>query len=276
METSDIKTLVKAGFHFGHRTSRWNPRMAPYILKRRNLIHIIDLRATLRGLITGGKLAQAVAARGAYVLFVGTKKQAGILVGREAQRCGMAYVSERWPGGLLTNYATIRSRLERLNELEALEESGQIELYGKKMISALKREKRKIIRNLGGVRKMDKLPGLLVMVDPAREHIAVKEASKLSIPIIALTDTDGDPQNVDIVVPGNDDSFGAIEVFLTTMSEAVVQGVVGRAQAAPAAAVQAAPEAQPKATAPATSSKLAEAAKLEAEKAEDVGVDEQS
>jgi small subunit ribosomal protein S2 len=250
--------------------------MAPYILKRRNLIHIIDLRATLRGLITGGKLAQAVAARGAYVLFVGTKKQAGILVGREAQRCGMAYVSERWPGGLLTNYATIRSRLERLNELEALEESGQIELYGKKMISALKREKRKIIRNLGGVRKMDKLPGLLVMVDPAREHIAVKEASKLSIPIIALTDTDGDPQNVDIVVPGNDDSFGAIEVFLTTMSEAVVQGVVGRAQAAPAAAVQAAPEAQPKATAPATSSKLAEAAKLEAEKAEDVGVDEQS
>jgi len=276
LETSDIKTLVKAGFHFGHRTSRWNPRMAPYILKRRNLIHIIDLRATLRGLITGGKLAQAVAARGAYVLFVGTKKQAGILVGREAQRCGMAYVSERWPGGLLTNYATIRSRLERLNELEALEESGQIELYGKKMISALKREKRKIIRNLGGVRKMDKLPGLLVMVDPAREHIAVKEASKLSIPIIALTDTDGDPQNVDIVVPGNDDSFGAIEVFLTTMSEAVVQGVVGRAQAAPAAAVQAAPEAQPKATAPATSSKLAEAAKLEAEKAEDVGVDEQS
>jgi small subunit ribosomal protein S2 len=275
LDTPDIKTLVKTGFHFGHRTSRWNPKMAPYILKRRNLIHIIDLRATLRGLVTGGKLAQAVAARGTYVLFVGTKKQAGSLIGREAQRCGMPYVSERWPGGLLTNYATIRSRLDRLNELEDLEQTGQIQLYGKKMVSALKREKRKIVRNLGGVRKMDRLPGLLVMVDPAREHIAVKEAGKLAIPIIALTDTDGDPENVDIVVPGNDDSFGAIEVFLATMSEAIVWGIAQHAQAAPAAPVQAAPEAQPEAIARSAPSKLAEAAKLEAEAAEEAGTDGQ-
>jgi len=274
LETPEIRTLVKTGFHFGHRTSRWNPGMAPYILKRRNLIHIIDLRATLRGLITGSKLAQAVAARGAYVLFVGTKKQAGILIEREAQRCAMPYVSERWPGGLLTNYATIRSRLERLNELEELEQTGQIELYGKKMISALKREKRKIIRNLGGVRKMDKLPGLLVMVDPAREHIAVKEACKLSIPIIALTDTDGNPQNVDIVVPGNDDSFGAIEVFVAKMSEAVIQGIAEHVLTAPAGAVGEAPETHPEAMTSAAPSKLAEAAKLEAEQAEESGADE--
>ena len=242
MDTLDVRTLIKTGLHFGHRTSRWNPKMAPYIFKRRNLIHIIDLRATVRGLITGTRLARAVAARGQYVLFVGTKKQASSLVEREARRCDMPYVAERWPGGLLTNYVTIRKRLDRLAELEDLEQTGQIELYGKKMVSSLRREKRKILRNLGGVRKMDRLPGLLVMVDPAREHIAVKEAVKLSTPIIALTDTDGDPQDVDVVVPGNDDSFGAIEVFLATIAEAVLPGLGERVQA-PAAIKQEPPAA---------------------------------
>lgn len=266
MATPDVRTLIRTGFHFGHRTSRWNPKMAPFILKRRNLIHIIDLRTTVRGLITGGKLAQAAAARGAYVLFIGTKRQASAVVAREAQRCGMPSVSERWPGGLLTNYATIRTRLDRLNELEGLEQTGHIELYSKKMGSTLRREKRKIMRNLGGVRKMDKLPGLLVVVDPAREHIAVREACKLSIPIVALTDTDGNPEAVDVVVPGNDDSFGAIEVFLTTMSDAVINGVGERFQVQPEEAVPAA--AEPAAAVRTAASQLAEAARLEAEQAD--------
>jgi small subunit ribosomal protein S2 len=207
--------------------------MAPYIFKQRNLIHIIDLRATLRGLIAGRRLAAAIAARGDGVLFVGTKKQASELIAREARRCGMPHVSERWLGGLLTNYVTIRKRLDRLAELEDLEQTGQIELYGKKMVSSMRREKRKILRNLGGVRSMDRLPGLLVLVDTARERIAVKEACKLDIPIIALTDTDGDPEDVDVIVPGNDDSFGAVEIFVTAMADGVLEGLGGRT-AAPA------------------------------------------
>jgi small subunit ribosomal protein S2 len=233
----NVRDLIKAGFHFGHRTSRWNPKMAPFIFKRRNLIHIIDLRSTLRGLITGRKVAEAVAARGQFVLFVGTKKQASSAVAREAQRCGMPYVSVRWLGGLLTNFVTIRKRLDRLAELEDMETTGQIDLYSKKEVSSLRRERRKIVRNLGGVREMNRLPGLLVIVDPAREHIAVQEANKLGIPIIALADTDSDPDNLDVIVPGNDDSFGAIEIFVTAMAEAVRDGVVksGRPIAEPAA-----------------------------------------
>jgi len=252
LETVSVRSLIKAGFHFGHRTSRWNPKMAPYIFKRRNLIHIIDLRATLRGLFVGRRVAQAVAARRQYVLFVGTKRQAAELVHREAQRCGMPYVGERWPGGLLTNFVTIRKRLDRLAELEELEETGRIDLYGKKMISSLRREKRKILRNLGGVRNMDRLPNLLVIIDPAREHIAVKEACKLGIPVVALTDTDGDPTNIDVVVPGNDDSYGAIDIFVKAVAEAVLEGTGGGpAQARPepepaaAEAPQEAPAAEP-------------------------------
>ncbi|MFO8007304.1 MAG: 30S ribosomal protein S2 [Candidatus Brocadiia bacterium] len=235
MDEINIRDLIQAGFHFGHRTSRWNPKMKSFIFKRRNLIHIIDLRETMRGLIVGRKLAQAVAARGGYVLFVGTKKQAAGLVRREANHCGMPYVAERWPGGLLTNYVTIRQRLERLEELEELEETGQMGLYSKKMVSSLRREKRKILRNLGGVREMDRLPGLLVVVDPAREHIAVSEAVKLEIPIIALTDTDGDPDDLDVVVAGNDDSIAAIEIYLQQMSEGVLNGLSQRGISPPAA-----------------------------------------
>ena len=224
METPNIRTLIKAGFHFGHRTSRWNPKMGPYIFKRRNQIHIIDLRTTLRGLVLGRKLAAAVAARGQDVMFVGTKKQAQMPVGQEATRCGMPFVAERWPGGLLTNYVTIRTRLERLMELEELEKSGAIQLYSKKMISMLRREKKKILRNLGGVRNMQRVPGLVVVVDPAKEHIALCEALKLHIPVVALTDTDGNPDMVDVVVPGNDDSIGAIEIFLATIADGVLDG----------------------------------------------------
>ena len=250
MDTANVRDLIKAGFHFGHRTSRWNPRMAPYIFKRRNLIHIIDLRATLRGLIMARKLAQAVTARGQFVLFVGTKKQASDVVPREAQRCGMPYVAERWLGGLLTNFVTIRKRLDRLSELEEMEQTGQMDLHSKKMVSSLRREKRKILRNLGGVRTMDRLPALLVIIDPAREHIAVKEARKLGIPVIALTDTDGDPEALDVVVPGNDDSFGAIEIFLGQVASAILaRGAGGRSEpaveAAPPAAAEAPELAQP-------------------------------
>jgi small subunit ribosomal protein S2 len=224
LETPNIRTLIKAGFHFGHRTSRWNPKMGPYIFKRRNLIHIIDLRTTLRGLVLGRKLAAAVAARGQDVMFVGTKKQAQLPVAQEATRCAMPFVAERWPGGLLTNYVTIRTRLERLTELEELEKSGAIQLYSKKMISMLRREKKKILRNLGGVRNMQRVPGLVVVVDPAKEHIALCEAQKLKVPVVALTDTDGNPDQVDVVVPGNDDSIGAIEIFLGTMADGVLEG----------------------------------------------------
>lgn len=198
--------------------------MKPYIFKRRNLIHIIDLRETLRGLLLGQRLAEAVAARGGDVLFVGTKKQARDAVEREATRCGMPFVAERWPGGLLTNYVTIRQRLERLEELEEMEATGQIRLYSKKMISTLRREKAKILRNLGGVRHMEGLPNLLAIADPAEEHIAVSEARKLEIPIVALTDTDGDPDELDVVVPGNDDSIAAIEIFLKCIADAVLRG----------------------------------------------------
>jgi len=213
--------------------------MKPYIFKRRNLIHIIDLRATLRGLITAAKLARAVAARGDYILFVGTKKQAREIIEREARRCNMPYVAERWPGGLLTNYFTIRKRLDRLEELERLEQTGELQLYSKKMLSSLRREKRKIMRNLGGVRNMDRLPGLLVIVDPADEYIAVREAVKLGIPIIALTDTDGNPDDIDVVVPGNDDSIAAIEIFARAVADGILEAQSQRTAApAPEAADQ--------------------------------------
>jgi small subunit ribosomal protein S2 len=224
MPVPNVKELIKAGFHFGHRTSRWNPAMKPYIFKRRNLIHIIDLRSTLRGMITGRELAKAVASRGQYVLFVGTKKQAKDIVQREADQCGMPYVAERWPGGLLTNYVTIRQRLDRLEELEHMERTGQMELHSKKMISSLRREKKRILRNLGGVRDMDGLPGLLVIVDPAREHLAVREAIKLDIPVVGLVDTNGNPDELDVVVPGNDDSISAIDIFVRAVAEGVKQG----------------------------------------------------
>ncbi|MFW6189262.1 MAG: 30S ribosomal protein S2 [Planctomycetota bacterium] len=278
MDAPNVRELIKAGFHFGHRTSRWNPKMESYIFKRRNLIHIIDLRETLRGLLLGGRLARAVARRGGDILFVGTKKQAREAVEREAKRCGMPYVAERWPGGLLTNYVTIRQRLERLEELEELERTGQIQLYSKKMVSSLRREKRKILRNLGGVREMEGLPELLILVDPAEESIAVKEADKLEIPMVALTDTDGDPQPIDVVVPGNDDSIGAIEIFLETMAEAVLEARTERGevvetqaaetpepsaeaeeeQPAPEAETEEAPETEPEPAEPAASAEAEE------------------
>ncbi len=220
--------------------------MKPYIFGRKNLIHIIDLRATLTGLIRGANLVKNVAARGEFILFVGTKRQARSVVLEEALRAPMPYVAERWLGGTLTNFMTIRSRLKRLDELEEMEESGEIRLHSKKEVSRFRRELQKLHRNLGGIRDMAKLPGALVVVDPSKEDIAVKEARKLEIPVVGLVDTDTDPELVDIVIPCNDDAFRSIKIILSRITDAAVEGKVfwderrdveqkARAQARPAA-----------------------------------------
>ncbi len=224
MSTVLVKQLIESGVHFGHRTSRWNPKMRPYIYARRNLIHIIDVRETLRGLLRARKYLHQVAANGSLILFVGTKRQAAETVQRESQRCGMPYVSERWLGGTLSNFRTIRSRLGRFEELEQLRESDDFNLYSKKMQSALNREFRKALRNLGGIRTMNKLPECLVIVDPRKEKNAVREAQKLGITTVALIDTDSDPDAVDLPIPGNDDSIRSIELVVKQLSDAVLAG----------------------------------------------------
>ena len=219
-----VKSLLEAGVHFGHRVSRWNPKMAPYIFGRRNLIHIINLKETVKGLIRSYHFLKSVTAEGQEILFVGTKRQAKNVIKQEAQRCQMHYVSERWLGGTLTNFSTIRIRLSRLEELEKMEEDGSMASLRKKMASTLRREERKIHRNLEGIRKMEKLPGALVIVDPQKEHIAVKEAVKLNIPTICLMDTDSDPDLVDIPIPGNDDAMRSIQIISNKLADAIVEG----------------------------------------------------
>jgi small subunit ribosomal protein S2 len=224
-----VKELVEAGVHYGHRASRWNPKMRPYIYARKNLIHIIDVRETVRGLLRAKKYLQQVSTRGSLVLFVGTKRQAADAIGNEAQRCGMPYVNDRWLGGTLTNFRTIRSRLTRLEELEAIRESEQINTYSKKMQSALNREYRKMFRNLNGIRTMSRLPECLIIVDPKKEKNAVSEAQKLGIATVSLIDTDCDPDLVDLPIPGNDDSgnddsMRSIELIVRMLADAIVAG----------------------------------------------------
>lgn len=219
-----LEELIRAGFHFGHKTSRWNPKMKPYIFGRHNLIHVINLRETLRGLITAYKFLVKLSNTGKGVLFVGTKWQSRNAIAREAQKAGMPFVNERWLGGTLTNFETIRKRLKRLKQLEELQSSEAIHQYNKKTISSINRDIKKLKKNLEGIKNMMELPGALIVVDPKREITAVKEANKLSIPTICLTDTDCDPDLVDICVPGNDDALRSIEVFLSKMSDAIVEG----------------------------------------------------
>ncbi|MGQ3685697.1 MAG: 30S ribosomal protein S2 [Candidatus Loosdrechtia sp.] len=219
-----IQDLIDAGFHFGHRTSRWNPKMKPYIFGKRNLIHIINLRETVKGLITACRFLTKLVQTNKTVLFVGTKWQARDIVEREAKRCGMHYVNERWLGGTLTNFDTIRKRLERLEELENLEETGAIHQFSKKAISSLNRERKKILSNLEGIRTMNTLPSVLVVVDPKNEHNAVNEARKLGIPTVCLADTDCNPEVIDICVPGNDDAIRSINLFLTKTADAILAG----------------------------------------------------
>ena len=219
-----VKEFLESGVHFGHRASRWNPKMRPYIYARRNQIHIIDLKETLRGLLRAKKYLQKVASQGSLVLFVGTKRQAAEPLEAAARACGMPYVNERWLGGTLTNFRTIRSRLKRLEELEKVREGDTLASFSKKRQSTLMREYKKIFTNLSGIRDMNRLPETLVVVDPRRESIAVKEARLLGIKIVALIDTDSNPDVVDLPIPGNDDSIRSIDLVLRHVSEAITAG----------------------------------------------------
>jgi small subunit ribosomal protein S2 len=219
-----VKELIEAGVHFGHRASRWNPKMRPYIYARRNLMHIIDVRETVRGLLRARKYLHQLAESGSLILFVGTKRQASDSIKAQADRCGMPFVSERWLGGTLTNFRTIRSRMPRLIELEALRDSDELQSFSKKMQSSLNREYRKMFRNLDGIRNMERLPACLVVVDPSKEKNAIREAAKLGIPTIGLIDTDSDPDLVDLPIPGNDDSIRSIELVARILADAVLAG----------------------------------------------------
>jgi small subunit ribosomal protein S2 len=219
-----VKELIDAGVHYGHRASRWNPKMKPYIYGKRNLIHIIDLKETVRGLLRAIKFFNRVASMNGLILFVGTKRQAADTIIEQCGRSKMPYVTERWLGGTLTNFRTIRSRLERLEELEAILDGEQALSYSKKMISTLNRERRKIERNLSGIRHMNRLPEALLVIDPRREHIAVAEARKLGIKVVALLDTDCDPDMVDLPIPGNDDSMRSIELVVGRLTAAILEG----------------------------------------------------
>ncbi|UCE60372.1 MAG: 30S ribosomal protein S2 [Phycisphaerales bacterium] len=235
MASELVRQLIDSGIHFGHRASRWNPKMSPYIFGKRNTIHIIDIRETVKGLLRAKKFVAQVVARGADVLFIGTKRQARHQVQAQATRVGMPYVTERWLGGTLTNFRTIRSRLSRLEELEAAEKDGTALEYSKKMIATRTRELRKIRRNLDGIRQMDRLPGALVVIDVHRENNAVREARKLGIPTICLIDTDSDPDFADLPIPGNDDAIRAIDTVLKHLTDAIEVGLKGRTAPAPQA-----------------------------------------
>ena len=224
MSETLVNELVEAGVHFGHRASRWNPKMAPYIYARKNGIHIVDLRETIRGLLRAKKYLAQVAAQGSLVLFVGTKKQAGPAVERESLRCHMPIVAERWLGGCLTNFRTIRSRLSRLEEVEKIRGGDQIATYSKKAQSALAREYRKMYRNLNGIRTLNRMPECLVLVDPNKEKNALKEARTLGITTVSLIDTDCDPDLVDLPIPGNDDGIRSIELIMRHLAEAALVG----------------------------------------------------
>ena len=224
MSSALVKQLVESGVHFGHRSSRWNPKMRPYIYARRNKIHIIDVRETIRGLLRSKKYLSNVSEHGSLVLFVGTKRQAGEAVQKAAERCGMPYVNDRWLGGTLTNFRTIRSRLTRLEELERIRESDELNTYSKKMQSSLSREYRKMYRNLNGMRTMNRLPECMVIVDPKKEKNAVKEARKMGIATVALIDTDCDPDQVDLPIPGNDDSMRSIDLIINIIADAIAEG----------------------------------------------------
>jgi small subunit ribosomal protein S2 len=219
-----VRELINAGVHFGHGVSRWNPRMAPYIFTKRGNIHIIDVRKTLGGILVAKKLLEEVVSSGKDVIFVGTKRQAQKAAEGAAGKCGMHYVSDRWLGGTLTNFRTIRSRLQRLQELEAMQEAGTMEKESKKQASRLKRELRKIKGNLEGIRGLTRLPGAVVVVDTNKEYLALREARKLGIPTIGVIDTDSDPDTVDVAIPANDDSIRAIDLILSELSEAVSRG----------------------------------------------------
>ena len=229
MAVISMKQLLEAGVHFGHQTRRWNPKMAPYIFTERNGIYIIDLQKTVKKVDEAYDFLRSVAEEGKSILFVGTKKQAQEAVKEEALKSGMFYVNERWLGGMMTNFATIRKSINRLKELEAMEEDGIFEVLSKKEVLSLKREQEKLEKSLGGIKDMEKLPGALFIVDPRKERIAVAEAKKLNIPIVAIVDTNCDPDEIDYVIPGNDDAIRAVKLLTSRMADAVIEGRQGEA-----------------------------------------------
>jgi small subunit ribosomal protein S2 len=224
MDPINVKSLIDSGVHFGCRVSRWNPKMAPFIHGRRNLIHVIDLRETVRGLVRAQNFLYHLVSDGAQILWVGTKRQVKGVIKEAGDRTGMPVVTERWIGGTLTNFSVIRSRLRRLEVLENMEEDGTIRQYSKKVIASLRRERRKIDRNLAGIREMIGIPGAMVVVDPGRENNAVREAKKLGLAVIGVLDTDCDPDGVDIVIPGNDDSLKSVRLLIEALASAVEEG----------------------------------------------------
>ncbi|MCI9457173.1 MAG: 30S ribosomal protein S2 [Oscillospiraceae bacterium] len=239
MSVVSMKQLLEAGVHFGHQTRRWNPKMAPYIFTERNGIYIIDLQKTVRKLEEAYMFVRDVAANGDTVLFVGTKKQAGDSIREEAERAGVHFVNARWLGGMLTNFRTIRQRIGRLEQLRAMEEDGTFERLPKKEVVKLQLEIEKLEKFLGGIKNMNKLPGALFIVDPRKEKIAVSEAKKLGIPVVAIVDTNCDPDEIDYVIPGNDDAIRAVKLIAQTMADAIIEGRQGADAAAAEEAVAA-------------------------------------
>ena len=227
MSVIAMKQLLEAGVHFGHQTRRWNPKMGEYIYTERNGIYIINLQKTVKKIVEAYDFIKEVAANGEDILFVGTKKQAQDSIKEEAERVGMYFVNARWLGGMLTNFKTIKKRIERLNQLRKMEEDGTFDLLPKKEVSKLKLEIEKLDKYLGGIKDMKKLPGAMFVVDPRKEKIAVAEAHKLGIPVVAIVDTNCDPDDVDYVIPGNDDAIRAVKLIASTMANAIIEARQG-------------------------------------------------
>ncbi len=227
MSVISMKQLLEAGVHFGHQTRRWNPKMEQYIFTQRNNIHIIDLQQTVGKVDEAYNFVKSVAETGRPILFVGTKKQAQNAIRDEALRCGEYYVSERWLGGMLTNYKTISARIKRLNDIEKMEEDGTFDKLSKKEVTKLRQEHDKLEKNLGGIKDMRGMPGAMFIVDPRKERIAVKEARILGIPIVGIVDTNCDPDDVDYIIPGNDDAIRAVKLIASKMADAVIEGHQG-------------------------------------------------
>ncbi|MGN0790937.1 MAG: 30S ribosomal protein S2 [Christensenellales bacterium] len=277
MAVTSMKQLLEAGVHFGHQTKRWNPKMAKYIYAARNDIHIIDLQISVEKVEEAYAFIRQVASEGKDILFVGTKKQAQDAIQSEAERCGMYYINQRWLGGTLTNFKTIKSRIDRLNRLNQMEIVGEFELLPKKEVIGLKAERDQLEKNLGGIKNMRDLPGALFVVDLKKEEIAVKEARLLNIPIVGVVDTNCDPDLVDYVIPGNDDAIRAIKLFASLMADAVIeakQGVDAVAAAHAEANAEAAAEEKPEAVAEVKAEEVVEAAPLTKEEALDKAIAE--
>ena len=252
MSVVSMKQLLEAGVHFGHQTRRWNPKMAPYIFTERNGIYIIDLQKTVKLIDKAYAFMKEVGETGRPILFVGTKKQAQAAIEDEAKRCGQYYVNQRWLGGMLTNYKTISKRIKRLNDINAMEEDGTFEKLSKKEVLSIHREAEKLEKFLGGIKDMHGMPAAMFVVDPKKERIAVKEAKILGIPVIGIVDTNCDPDDVDFVIPANDDAIRAVKLISSTMADAIVEANQGEAyDEAPAAEAEGAEEAEAAAEKPA-------------------------